>query len=235
MPRKIAVIGGSGVLALELFAGLTELALTTSRGPVLTAQADNLLFLQRHGRPPRPPHKINHHANLLALRDWGADFVVAVNSTGSLQAELVPGSLLVPDDYFNPWGIKTFFDEEMEFTTPGLSRPVRRALLSAAAGLGLEVIDGGTYVQTSGPRFETRAEIRVLAGWGQVVGMTLANEATLARELGLEYASLCLIDNYANGICEQKVDIRAVEQAQRENSAILGRLLPLVVDRLAQG
>ncbi|MBN2706037.1 MAG: MTAP family purine nucleoside phosphorylase [Deltaproteobacteria bacterium] len=232
MTAKVAVIGGSGVLALELFQGLKEVMSRTARGEVLTARGENLLFLQRHGRPPRPPHKINHHANLLALQDWGADYVIAINSTGSLDPALRPGSLLVPDDYFNPWGIQTFFDEKMEFTTPGLSAKVRQALLAAAGRLGAAVTDGGTYVQTSGPRFETRAEIRVLAAWGEVVGMTLAHEATLARELGLEYASLCLVDNYANGIREQTVAFREIEQAQAENGRILSQLLPVAISCL---
>ena len=74
-----------------------------------------------------------------------------------------------------------------------------------------------------------QAEVRVLAGWGDVVGMTMANEATLAREFELEYASICLIDNYANGVCEQQVDIVEIEAAQKRNSQILAELLPAVI------
>ncbi|NPA24704.1 MAG: MTAP family purine nucleoside phosphorylase [Deltaproteobacteria bacterium] len=233
--NKIAIIGGSGVLDAELFADLREDEIETVYGRVKLAENERILFLQRHGDPPLPPHRINHHANLMALKKAGVTMVVAVNSTGSLKSTIAPGSLLVPDDYFNPWAIKTYFDDRLEFTTPGLSEPLRRALLAAAAELGVEIIDGGTYVQTTGPRFETRAEVRVLSGWGEIVGMTMANEATLAKELGLEYASICLVDNYANGVCDRTVDIREVETAQRENSRILGRLLPQVVESLRKG
>ncbi|MBN2809365.1 MAG: MTAP family purine nucleoside phosphorylase [Deltaproteobacteria bacterium] len=230
--NKVAVIGGSGVLALELFQGLKKRKVVTAYGQVVVEEGNNLFFLQRHGTPPLPPHKLNHQANLKVLQELGVRYVLGVNSTGSLRSELSPGSLLVPDDYFNPWGVKTFFDDRLEFVTPGLSEVVRRGILAAAADLGLGLIDGGTYVQTTGPRFETRAEVRVLAAWGSVVGMTMANEATLARELGLEYASLCLVDNYANGVCANVVDFHAIEKAQQKNSQILTRLLPVVVANL---
>ncbi len=232
--NKIAVIGGSGVLEIELFAGLKKREIETAYGRVMVDEGDGLFFLQRHGMPLVPPHKLSHHANLLALKECGAKYIVAVNSTGSLQSDLQPGSLLVPDDYFNPWAIKTFFDDRLEFVTPGLSTTVRRAIIDTAAKLSVELVDGGTYIQTTGPRFETRAEVRVLAGWGSVVGMTMAHEATLARELGLEYASLCLVDNYANGVCDQVVDFREIEKAQQKNSRILARLLPNVVECLRQ-
>ena len=231
---KVAVIGGSGVLEIELFSGLKKREVETGYGLVMVDEGDGLFFLQRHGTPLVPPHKLNHHANLLALKECGVRYIVAVNSTGSLQSDLPPGSLLVPDDYFNPWAIKTFFDDRLEFVTPGLSVSVRRAIIDTAEELLVELVDGGTYIQTTGPRFETRAEVRVLAGWGSVVGMTMANEATLAMELGLEYASLCLVDNYANGVCDQVVDFKEIEKAQQKNSQILARLLPAVVRRLQQ-
>ncbi len=232
--NNVAVIGGSGVLEIELFKGLEKRQIETAYGPILVEAGAGLFFLQRHGTPPVPPHKLNHHANLAALKECGVKYIVAVNSTGSLKSELAPGSLLVPDDYFNPWAIKTFFDDCLEFVTPGLSETVRLAIMAAATELGVELASEGTYIQTTGPRFETRAEVRVLAGWGSVVGMTMANEATLARELGLEYASLCLIDNYANGVCDQIVDFHEIEKAQQKNSQVLARLLPAVVERLQQ-
>ena len=232
---KIAIIGGSGMLDAELFAGLRKSVVATGYGLAELAENGRICFLQRHGDPPVPPHRINHHANLMALKKAGVTMVVAVNSTGSLKNTIQPGSLVVPDDYFNPWAIKTFYDDRLEFTTPGLSGRVRRALLEAGAGMGIGLIDGGTYIQTTGPRFETRAEVRVLSGWGEIVGMTLASEATLARELNLEYASICLVDNYANGVCDRTVDIREVEKAQRENIRILARLLPRVIDELRNG
>ena len=226
---RIAVIGGSGVLEIELFAGLKNREVVTGCGRVMVAEADDLIFMQRHGSPPLPPHKINHQANIAALKECGVDYIIAVNSTGSLKSTLPPGSLLVPDDYFNPWAIKTFFDDRLEFVTPSLSAKVRQALTAAAAELEIDMVATGTYIQTTGPRFETRAEIRVLSGWGDVVGMTMAGEATLAREIGLEYASLCLVDNYANGVCEQEVDIVEVERAQKKNSRVLAGLLPAAV------
>jgi len=231
--NKIGVIGGSGVLEIELFAGLKKSEVITEYGRVVVEEgATGLVFLQRHGTPPLPPHRLNHKANLVALKEYGVKYVVAVNSTGSLKSSLPPGSLLLPDDYFNPWAIKTFFDDRLEFVTPGLSADIRAAVIAAAAGLQVDLLSTGTYIQTTGPRFETKAEIKVLSGWGDVVGMTMANEATLARELGLEYASICLVDNYANGVCEQTVDIVEIEKAQKRNSLILAELLPAVIAQL---
>lgn len=231
--NKIGVIGGSGVLEIELFAGLKKREVVTEYGRVVVEEgAAGLVFLQRHGTPLLPPHKLNHRANIAALKECGVKYAVAVNSTGTLNSSLPPGSLLLPDDYFNPWAIKTFFDDRLEFVTPGLSESVRAAVITAAAGLKVDLQATGTYIQTTGPRFETKAEIRVLSGWGDVVGMTMANEATLARELGLEYASICLIDNYANGVCEQTVDIAEIEIAQKRNSRILAELLPAVIAQL---
>jgi 5'-methylthioadenosine phosphorylase len=229
---RIAVIGGSGVLEIELFAGLKNREVATGYGRVTVAEADDLIFLQRHGTPPLPPHKLNHQANITALKECGVDYIVAVNSTGSLKSSLPPGSLLLPDDYFNPWAIRTFFDDRLEFITPSLSASVRSAVVAAAAEIEVALVATGTYIQTTGPRFETRAEVRVLAGWGDVVGMTMAGEATLAREIGLEYASICLVDNYANGVCEQTVDIVEIEKAQKQNSRILTELLPVVIKLL---
>ncbi len=234
MSSEIAVIGGSGVLGLELFTGFKERQVETAYGRVGVVVGNGLVFLQRHGDPPRPPHRINHRANLKALAELGCTKILALNSTGSLKPGITPGSLVVPDDYFNPWAIPTFFDDRLEFTTPGLSGKLRAVILEVSAAAGIEVIDGGTYIQTTGPRFETRAEVRVLAGWGEIVGMTLASEATLARELGLEYASLCLVDNYANGVMAQTVSFAEIEKAQRRNSRCLGRLLPVIIDRLVQ-
>lgn len=229
---RIAVIGGSGVLEIELFSGLKKREVVTGYGRVMIAEGDDLIFLQRHGTPLLPPHKLNHHANIAALKEYGADYIIAVNSTGSLKSTLPPGSLLLPDDYFNPWSIKTFFDDRLGFVTPCLSEKIRQAVVSAAAELRVQLVSTGTYIQTTGPRFETKAEVRVLAGWGDVVGMTMASEATLSREIGLEYASVCLVDNYANGVCEETVDIVEIEKAQKRNSRILTELLPVVISQL---
>ena len=232
---KIGVIGGSGVLEIELFAGLREREVTTEYGRVVVEDdGGDLVFLQRHGNPLRPPHKLNHRANISALKKCGVEYVVAVNSTGSLKSSLTPGSLVIPDDYFNPWAIKTFFDDRLEFVTPGLSQKIRTAVMAAAGELELVLITSATYIQTTGPRFETPAEVRVLSAWGDIVGMTMANEATLARELELEYASICLVDNYANGVCEQIVDIVEIERAQKQNSRILAQLLPAVLKKLEE-
>ena len=132
-------------------------------------------------------------------------------SVGSFQPEVKPGVIMIPDDYFCPNSVATWYSGAgVEHTCPGLSGELRDIICEAADGLkdnGLTapVITKGTYVQTHGPRFETAAESRFYNSMGfDIVGMTMANEADLASEAGLKYAAICSVDNYTNGISANK-------------------------------
>ncbi len=162
--------------------------------------AADVAIVPRHGVGARAaPHRIDHGANLSALKELGVRSIVAVSSTGSLKRGLKPPALMVPDDYIELFPA-TVHDDAVHIV-PGLSDHVRNALIEAATAEGVKPFhDRGTYVQTVGPRFETKAEVRMLATFADVVGMTMGSEATVARELGMEYASLCTVDNYANGV-----------------------------------
>ena len=188
-------------------------------------------LLRRHGPEGKvPPHRINHRANIYAMKTLGVEAVVGVNSVGSLKEALSPGTLLVPHDFLCPWSVLTFFDEEAVHITPQLDEGLRRALIEAARRAGIEVWPRGIYVQTVGPRLETKAEIAMLKAFGDVVGMTMAHEATLCCELGLPYASLCSVDNYAHGIGDEPLSDEEIRRRARENSgrveAVLEELRP---------
>jgi len=167
-----------------------------------------VLFLARHGYGHTiPPHEVNYRANLWALKDAGADSVVSVASVGGIRNDIWPGAILLPHQVIDyTWGrASTFFEgpgapvNHIDFTEP-YSRVMRARLLNAAAAAGERVTDGGVYAATQGPRLETAAEIHRLERDGaDIVGMTGMPEAALAREIGLEYAALTVVANYAAG------------------------------------
>jgi 5'-methylthioadenosine phosphorylase len=143
---------------------------------------------------------------MFALKEKGITKIIGMNSVGSLKLEIPPPSILIPSDYINIWEIPTIFDKDVVHVVPALDEDLRNQLISQSKKQGLEIIDKGIYVQTKGPRLETRAEVSMLCNFADVVGMTMASEATLARESGLTYASMCSVDNYANGIVDEPLD-----------------------------
>ena len=172
----------------------------TEYGDVEIFEGGDAIFLPRHGiAMDTPPHRINHRANISALEESGVDGVVCVCSTGSLNPEIPPGTMVVPHDYINFGMPLTFYDDEIRHIVPELDKGLRSRIVEASRGK-----DGGVYVQTRGPRFETKAEIRVLMQFADIVGMTMANEATLCCEAGIPVAALCTVDNYANGVAAQE-------------------------------
>ena len=210
--RRIAIIGGTG-FGEALVAGTPE-TIETAYGPASLTRADlgqerELLFLARHGAGHRlPPHRINHRANIAALRALRADAVFATAAAGSLRPEIAPGDLVILDDFLDltKGEVMTFFGEPGDVRHTDFVHPydpgLRAALLgSVDPALAPNVHPRGTYLCVSGPRYETPAEVRLFAAWGaHVVGMTGAPEAILCREAGLPYAGVALATNYGTGL-----------------------------------
>ncbi len=200
----IGVIGGVGFFEAERFKGAQVEEIKTPYGIVHMLILGKVTLIPRHGIQNNvPPHKINHLANIFAFKEKGITKIVGVNSVGSLKQEISPPSILIPHDYIGPWNITTFHDDKIVHIIPYLDEGLRQSLLSFAQKFGLEMVEKGVYIQTLGPRLETKAEIHMLRSFGDVVGMTMASEATLAKELGLGYASICSVDNYAHGIVDE--------------------------------
>lgn len=210
----LAVIGGSG---LYQFPGLQDLERITVETPFGAPSGEvvigafngaRLAFLARHGeKHTLPPHRVNYRANVWALHHLGARRVVGVNAVGGIRADMGPRVIVVPDqliDYTH--GRDTSYCDmpgaevrHIDFSAP-YTQSLRQHLLDAARKAGVAVIDGGCYGATQGPRLETRAEIARLKRDGcDLVGMTGMPEAALARELGLDYACLALVANFAAG------------------------------------
>ncbi len=242
VPVRLAVIGGSALYELEELRDVASRTIATPYGPPSSELRVGRLgpmevaFLARHGVGHTiPPHRINHRANLWALRELGVQRVLAISSVGSLKRDLRPGSLAVPDDFLCLWDLPTFHDDKVVHVTPSLDADMRKAVVATARREGVRVRARAVYVQTRGPRLETRAEIRFLRDYADVVGMTMASEATLAAELGVAYASLCSIDNYAHGITDQPLAYEAIAKRQRRNAETVAALLPPVLEALADG
>ncbi len=213
-PLDLAVIGGTGVYALaELEDAQAHQPLTRygpPSGPVRigTLAGRRVAFLARHGEGHSlPPHRINYRANLAALQALGAQRVLALNTVGGITAGFGPRVLACPDQLIDyTWGrVSTLCEEDgtevlhVDFGDP-YTPALRRAVLEAAARSGVALADGGCYGATQGPRLETKAEIARMRRDGcDLVGMTGMPEAGLARELGLDYACLAIVANWAAG------------------------------------
>ena len=210
----LAIIGGTGVYALaelaDVRAELPETRYGMPSGPIRigTYGRRRVAFLARHGEGHSvPPHRINYRANLAALQQVGARRVLALNTVGGITAPCPPRALVCPDQLIDyTWGrVSTLCEEpgtpvlHVDFGDP-YTGALRRELLDAARATGVTVVDGGCYGATQGPRLETRAEIARMRREGcDLVGMTGMPEAAIARELGLDYACLAIVANWAAG------------------------------------
>ena len=221
-PQFLAIIGGSGLNHLPILEGVHRRFVRTPYGepscPMTlgTICGHPMAFLARHGHGHTiMPSDINYQANIWALRALDVSGIIAVGSVGSIHPSLVPGDLVVPDQLIDyTWGrASSFFGREpdvdmhVDFTHP-FDEALRNQLTGVADLLGFNIRDGGVYGCTQGPRLETAAEIRRMASDGaDVVGMTAMPEAVLARELGIPYAQLNVVANYAAGLAESAAGI----------------------------
>ncbi|MEA3471474.1 MAG: 6-oxopurine nucleoside phosphorylase, partial [Thermodesulfobacteriota bacterium] len=117
------------------------------------------------------------------------------------------------------------FDNEQQHITPTLSEKIRQKLINASEKLGIPLIKKGIYWQTRGPRLETKAEIRMMSRFADIVGMTMASEAMIACEMDIEYASICSVDNFGHGLTESPLSMQEIKETARKNA---GKILKIV-------
>ncbi len=209
--RTLGVIGGSGIYDLPGLEQRREVVVETPFG----APSDALLcgemfgvkmaFLPRHGRGHRlAPNELPFRANLHAMKQLGMECVLGISAVGSMKAELKPGHFVLIDQFLDRTRSRTeestFFGNgcvaHAHFADP-VWEPLRRLALKAARAAGATAHDGGTYVCMEGPHFSTRAESRLYRSWGvDVIGMTNLQEAKLAREAEIAYATVALVTDY---------------------------------------
>jgi 5'-methylthioinosine phosphorylase len=222
-----AIIGGTGLTLLEGLTLKKALPMQTPYGlpsaPLQQGEyaGQEVLFLARHGHPHGiPPHKVNYRANLWALKEAGAEAVIAVNAVGGIHAAMGSGHLCVPHQIVDyTWGREHTYSDgttgsvnHVDFSHP-YDEALRQRLIEALQALGYPHSSHGVYAATQGPRLESVAEIARLERDGcDIVGMTGMPEAALARELALPYASLALVVNPAAGKSSGIITMAEIEQ-----------------------
>jgi 5'-methylthioinosine phosphorylase len=244
----LAIIGGSGLTKLASLEVRRRKVARTPYGDPSGAITygrigkSEVLFLARHGYGHTiAPHEVNYRANLWALKQAGASEIISVASVGGIRNDIWPGTIIVPHQIIDyTWGrASTFFEgpgapvNHIDFTQP-YSREVRARLVAAAAAVGERIMDGGVYAATQGPRLETAAEINRLQRDGaDIVGMTGMPEAALAREIGLEYAAIAVVANYAagRGDSEQAVALDKIEIVLDEAMGRVRRIIEKLCDQ----
>ncbi|MHB1957168.1 MAG: S-methyl-5'-thioadenosine phosphorylase [Sulfobacillus sp.] len=236
----VAVIGGTGVYDAQWLENVAEKTIDTPYGKALVLEGrishihDPVYFMNRHGLDHSvPPHLVNYRANLFALRSLGVERVVATTAVGSLNVDFEPGTMVLADQFldFTKARAHTFHQGgptgvvHTDMTEPYCPYS-RHVLQSVAAAREIPCHNGGVYVATEGPRFETPAEIRAfrLLG-GDVVGMTGVPEVVLARELGLCYSTVSLVTNFAAGLASAPLTHQEVLEVMAQNVAHLRTVL----------
>ena len=249
MPAKpraeIAVIGGSGLYEMEGLEHVRETRVSTPFGRpsdavmLGTLSGRRVAFLSRHGRGHRVnPSMINYRANVYALKSLGVTRIFSVSAVGSMKERIHPGHVVLPDQFIDRTTKRTstFFDQglvaHVTFADP-VCRALARHLGEAARSMGATVHVGGTYLCIEGPQFSTKAESLVYRQWGvDIIGMTNATEAKLAREAEICYATLALVTDYD---CwhqsEEPVSVEAILSVMHSNVAQAKNLLLDAIQR----
>jgi 5'-deoxy-5'-methylthioadenosine phosphorylase len=242
----LAIIGGSGLTQLaNLDVTRREVMRTPYGDPsgaitLGTIRGEPVAFLARHGYGHTiPPHRVNYRANMWAIAQQPVKYVVSVASVGGIRPDLGPGTLAIPDQIIDyTYGREfTYFHGtdravvHVDFTQP-YCEVLRQRLLSAAEVAGEALVAGGTYAATQGPRLESAAEISRLERDGaDMVGMTGMPEAALARELGLCYAAIAVVVNYAAGRGDSATGIKMadINAVSREALARVHKIIDYLV------
>ncbi|WNZ21734.1 S-methyl-5'-thioadenosine phosphorylase [Leptolyngbya sp. NK1-12] len=209
---KIGIIGGSGLYKMEALKDVEEVQIDTPFGPpsdaliLGTLDGTRVAFLARHGRNHTlMPSELPFRANVYAMKSLGVEYLISASAVGSLQAEVKPLDMVVPDQFIDRTKnrVSTFFGEglvaHITFGDP-ICPHLASVLADAIASLNLPDVDlhrGGTYVCMEGPAFSTKAESNLYRNWGAtIIGMTNLPEAKLAREAEIAYATLALVTDY---------------------------------------
>lgn len=244
---SIAIIGGTGLTKLTNLSILNREIRVSAYGepsaPLTrgTVAGKEVVFLPRHGAGHTiPPHRVNYRANLSVLQDVGVDKVIAVNAVGGISTTMPPQKLVIPDQIIDyTWSRDhTFFDGgeqevvHVDFTQPYCDS-LRQQILEAANQVGIDAIAQATYGAMQGPRLETTAEINRLERDGcHIVGMTGMPEAALARELGLCYASIGVVANWAAGRGEGEITLAEIEHHLSVGIEQVKRILEALIPSL---
>jgi 5'-methylthioadenosine phosphorylase len=244
---KIGIIGGSGLYQMEGLTDIQEVSLDTPFGKpsdnyiVGTLEGQRVAFLARHSRGHKLlPTELPFRANIYGMKMLGVDWIISASAVGSLQEQYAPTDIVVPDQFFDRTRgrVSTFFGDgivgHITFAHPVCS-DLSEIIAQACETTGVKVHRGGTYLCMEGPAFSTLAESRLYRSWGMdIIGMTNLQEAKLAREAEICYATMALVTDYD---CwhpdHDSVTIELVIEYLNKNSANAQKIIRDAVRRLA--
>jgi 5'-methylthioinosine phosphorylase len=246
----VGIIGGSALSDIENLESAHRETVNTPYGPpsspLLHGRIDghDIVFLHRHGFDHTlAPHEINYRANLYAMKHAGVHRVIAVAAVGGITEHMMPITLVTPDQIIDyTWGRKQTYSEDsaenvrhIDFTWP-YDEDLRHVLSHSAVALQLPLVTRGVYAAVQGPRLETAAEIARLERDGcDIVGMTAMPEAALARELGIQFACIALVVNWAAGKGSQAtVSLDEIDENLRKGMRNVRRLLANTLPLITQ-
>ncbi len=227
----IGVIGGSGLYEMEGLTRIKTVRISTPFGRpsdeyiIGTLHGRRVAFLPRHGRGHRIlPSDINYRANIYGMKKLGVERIISVSAVGSMKEEIEPGHIVIPDQFYDHTKHRrsTFFGDGI-VAHVGMAEPVCAnlggVLMEAGLKVGATVHRNGTYLCMEGPQFSTRAESLIYRQWNvDVIGMTNATEAKLAREAEICYSTIALATDYD---CwhhsEEAVTVEAVLAVMKHN------------------
>src|SRR3989337_936910 len=245
--KVVGVIGGSGLYEMEGLKDVASVRVTTPFGDpsdeFVTGMLGDvkMIFLPRHGRGHRfLPSEVNYRANIYGMKKLGAEWVISVSAVGSMREEIKPGHIVIVDQFFDrtKGRISSFYGNgvvgHVEFADP-ICPDLSKVLHKAAKDAGATVHIGGTYICIEGPQFSTRAESKIYRSWGvDVIGMTKATEAKLAREAEICYATLALSTDYD---CwhetEESVTVEMILDTLKRNVATAKAIIKEAVPRIS--
>lgn len=245
----VGVIGGSGLYEIEGLQDVKEVSIETPFGDPSDAFITGILdgirmvFMPRHGRGHRfIPSEVNYRANIFGMKKLGVTQIISVSAVGSMKEEIVPGHIVIPDQFFDRTQGKrasTFFGQgvvgHVQFADP-ICADLAAILAKSAREVGATVHAGGTYICIEGPNFSTRAESHIYRSWGvDIIGMTNIPEARLAREAEMCYATVALATDYD---CwhegHDDVSVESVLTIIRQNVATARSIIKTAVGQIRQ-
>lgn len=237
----LGLIGGTGLTSLTGLEVLASHAVDTPYGQPSMAIDEGVLggqkvfFLHRHGGNARliPPHLVNYRANIWAMKELGVRRVLSANAVGAVNPRITPGRLIIPHQLIDyTWGREHSFDDgssgylqHIDFTQP-YDESLRCELVAAATRAKIESIDDAVLGVVQGPRLETASEVQRFARDGcDLLGMTGMPEASLARELDLAYATVCMVVNAAAGTGDAPISMDIIRQNLAAETALFNALV----------
>ncbi|OQY20286.1 MAG: methylthioadenosine phosphorylase [Desulfobacteraceae bacterium 4572_35.1] len=244
----VGVIGGSGLYEMEGLTNIEEVWLQTPFGEPSDAYICGnlgdvkLVFLPRHGRGHRLlPTEVPYRANIYGMKMLGVEQIISVSAVGSMREEIVPGHIVIPDQFFDRTTGKrssTFFGDgivgHVQFADP-VCPDLSSVVANAAQQVGATVHRGGTYVCIEGPNFSTRAESQIFRSWGvDIIGMTNLPEARLAREAEICYATVALATDYDCWYAgHEDVSVEAVIAVVKSNVVMAKKIIAAAVKEIS--